>query len=1115
MTSSYDDSREQNYHGLRSLIEMERAHSENSRPLEEIAYVTMVRDEEDVIKENLEWHYSLGFRYFFIIDNRSRDYTRELIESFRVRTNAIVHLLIDYSEVNNQYKNFNAAFRFIETHYDHVQWMFPIDADEFLCPARPLWSIIQSVDSCVGSIIYPRIPYLPTSIESLSGNGKFFERLEYIYIDNPKTDLYRHYQFHPFDPPAPWDRKLGINIFNNKVAIRAHYGIRTVRGNHYIEGCYPDKKKNTPVWEFHPQSTFRWASGVELGLHLREFPYRSVAQIERKAKNRAKSRKADKKPATPIHEVGLTGQYEEFIANVVRSEKEGIRSPLPLHRFEAICPAEDNKKSRHQVNQRLSDFSRSRVQFLDVPWQGPNITEKHAAERIQQFVSLPANVVYVAAPWATLIDSIHRKSPEANRIRDSFFSQIRRNPEYSVVVTVCQHAYMLDYIDLFKGIGITDIFWSHMEKDTPRQIDGINLFPFPLYPVNVSENRSSPRQASSKDKRWLASFVGASAKPWYKNNFRDQMANALKDDPRIKIELRDTWHFDNSVYGPLGVDLAKADDAAQSAKAAEYVKALEDSVFCLCPSGVGANTIRLWEAIESACVPIVISGQWCPPGDERLWEDACIFSSEDNTDINSLLQELEDLAGARDLYEKRQSVKQLRLLYGRDNFVNDLHIFLQSAGAKEYGSSRGLEWLSRVQFDQSNRKYLRTAAVSLNSYIFMGDPALVSHINSNTLARKKVDQLSDRLGKDDPNALMLGEALKSGIHASPFSRIGNYKKRPKHRVCLEGAHSNRTIFAYKPFRDILQGTIDVVHEQEHADWHITGFSKDFYDEIAEDSSTLSKLETLRLGVISEEPLWDTLWTRSPEKKELELPNGVSLRQWNSINSDFLQFKKIPYFILTDYSYSAVYAGCFNKFLSFDKEKLLEYWRTRPSAAAFVAEYRMGDKYKAAWSNQSIVGLSSYRTEVAIEVMNSDSSAVCFGAGWGGSGRRQSRTNWHLDKLARLSEEVRFCSAIENTLHPYYLTEKLFDAFAIGAIPIVYAADNSLLFELIDERAVLNLYCCSPQEAAKRVDEFEFTSEVAGAWLHSLCNLNSLMTDITELKNERKRFADKALDFLEL
>ena len=1115
MTSSYDDSREQNYHGLRSLIELECAHPQNSRPLNEVAYVTMVRDEEDVIEENLEWHYGLGFRYFFIIDNRSKDLTRELIDSFRVRTDAIVHLLIDYSEVNNQYKNFNAAFRFIETHYDHVQWIFPIDADEFLCSVRPLWKIVQSVDSCVGSIIYPRIPYFPTTIESLSGNGKFFERLDHIYIDNPQTELYRHYQFHPFDPPAPWDRKLGINIFNNKVAIRAHYGIRTVRGNHYIEGCYPDKKKRRPVWEFYPQSSFKWASGVDLGLHLREFPYRSVAQIERKARNRAKSRKADKKPATPIHEVALTGQYEEFISNVVRSEKEGIWSPLPLQRCRTICPVEEDKKPRHHVNLRLRKFSDSCVEFPDVPWQRPNVTEKHAAERIQQFVSLPPNVVYVAAPWATLIDAIHRKSPEADRIRSSFFSQIRRNPEHSVVVTVCQHAYMLDYIDLFKQVGVTDIFWSHMERGTPRKIDGINLFPFPLYPVNVSENRSSSQQENSKDKLWLASFVGASSKPWYKNNFRDQMANALKDDPRVKIKLRDAWHFDNNVYGQLGVDLPRADDKAQTAKKVEYVKALEESHFCLCPSGVGANTIRLWEAIESACIPVVISGQWRPPGDERLWEDGCIFTNESNADIHALLQELEDLACSRELHEKRLSVKQLSLLYGPDNFVNDLHVFLQGAGTKQYGSSRGVEWLSRMQLDRMSRKDLRTAAISLNSYILLRDPALAGRIKSNELTWKDVGQLVERLGKDDPIGLMLGEALERRNTEFRHCGIGDYKKRPRYKVCLNSPHSNRTIFAYKPFQDILRDKMEVVDKQDHADWHITGFSKDFYDAIAEDSGLLSKFGKLRLGVISEEPLWDTLWTRSPEKEELELPNGVSLKQWNSINSEFLKFEKIPYFILTDYSYSAIYAGCFNKFLTFSENKVLEYWRTRPSGAAFVAEYRVGDKYKSTWSNGEIAGLSSYRTEVAIEVMKSNSSTVCFGSGWQGGGKRQSRTNWHLDKLARLSEEVRFCSAIENTLHPYYLTEKLFDAFAIGAIPIVYAANNSLLFNLIDERAVLNLYRCSPQEAAKRINEFEFTPEIAGAWLHSLGNLNSLMTDITELRNERKMFADKAMEFLEV
>lgn len=43
----------------------------------------MVKDEEDVIFENLVWHFCVGFRKFIIVDNNSTDKTRILIEKFQ------------------------------------------------------------------------------------------------------------------------------------------------------------------------------------------------------------------------------------------------------------------------------------------------------------------------------------------------------------------------------------------------------------------------------------------------------------------------------------------------------------------------------------------------------------------------------------------------------------------------------------------------------------------------------------------------------------------------------------------------------------------------------------------------------------------------------------------------------------------------------------------------------------------------------------------------------------------------------------------------------------------------------------------------------------------------
>jgi hypothetical protein len=42
---------------------------------------------------------------------------------------------------------------------------------------------------------------------------------------------------------------------------------------------------------------------------------------------------------------------------------------------------------------------------------------------------------------------------------------------------------------------------------------------------------------------------------------------------------------------------------------------MEETVYCLCPSGSGPNSIRLWEAIEFGCVPVLLSSKLELPQD--------------------------------------------------------------------------------------------------------------------------------------------------------------------------------------------------------------------------------------------------------------------------------------------------------------------------------------------------------------------------------------------------------------------------------------------------------------------------------------------------------------------
>ena len=76
-----------------------------------------------------------------------------------------------------------------------------------------------------------------------------------------------------------------------------------------------------------------------------------------------------------------------------------------------------------------------------------------------------------------------------------------------------------------------------------------------------------------------------------------------------------------------------------------YVQSLSESCFVLCPRGVGCGTVRLFETMRAARVPVVISDAWVPtPGPD--W-DACSLRVRES-EIDALPALLEDSRGRAD-----------------------------------------------------------------------------------------------------------------------------------------------------------------------------------------------------------------------------------------------------------------------------------------------------------------------------------------------------------------------------------------------------------------------------------------------------------------------------------
>lgn len=337
--------------------------------------------------------------------------------------------------------------------------------------------------------------------------------------------------------------------------------------------------------------------------------------------------------------------------------------------------------------------------IYDNDWQFPAITEKYAFQKIKEFGIFDSNVdcEYVAFPWATIIDLLNTGKPKGKELK-SILSRLKCEIQPGkIVVTVCQHILMLKFQSLFEELGITDVFWAHAVKGQTNfpNYPNIRIHSFPLYPVQaaVAEN------FSSLNRDILYSFVGARANKWYLTESRNMILDLLSSDKDGFVIGRDQWHYNKIVYDlQISETGSTKDEKLIDNDASEQFKAiLSRSIFSLCPSGSGPNSIRLWESIGLGSIPVILADTYLPPGNEDLWHEAVVYCGENVEDIIRLPNQLSLIAKDTELLaRKRHAMKQLWMLYGPDCFVYDIMKFLLSKNELQ-ASSRGLFFQFDIQ----------------------------------------------------------------------------------------------------------------------------------------------------------------------------------------------------------------------------------------------------------------------------------------------------------------------------------------------------------------------------------------------------------------------------------
>lgn len=199
----------------------------------------LVRDEEDIVRANLDFHLDRGVDFVIATDNRSEDGTVAVLEEYRRR--GVVHLIHEADDDYAQGRWVTRMARLAATDFG-ADWVINNDADEFWWPLDgDLRSVLQSVPPDVDAVLVPRYNFV---VPAEAADGPFQRRMTVRYAM-------------PFDP-------IKQGPIQPKMAHRAHADASVLQGNHDVQ--WPG----------------RGAVADRVAIEILHFPIRTLAQFENK-----------------------------------------------------------------------------------------------------------------------------------------------------------------------------------------------------------------------------------------------------------------------------------------------------------------------------------------------------------------------------------------------------------------------------------------------------------------------------------------------------------------------------------------------------------------------------------------------------------------------------------------------------------------------------------------------------------------------------------------------------------------------------------------------------------------------------------------------------------------
>jgi hypothetical protein len=289
-----------------------------------LAMTLIVRDEADIIEDNLRYHRAQGVDFFIVLDNGSSDGTVDILERYE-RTGILTLLHRPGNMLTIQRKGNTEIARL--AHEMGADWVFHNDADEFWWPFDGnLKETFERIPENQGVVLIPRTEFIPRP----DGPGSFAERLtirESRFRRPPKTAHRTHpgiklWTAHPIDLWVKREAPPRSGLVG-KPSLR-------------VEAKHKEEQELDLVL------------APEFPIGALHFPLRSFAQYQKKIAIADHNKMWDRNEETrALHDAYRSGRLEEVFAGLVLGDEtvetglaEGwLVEDTDLRDYLLACPA--------------------------------------------------------------------------------------------------------------------------------------------------------------------------------------------------------------------------------------------------------------------------------------------------------------------------------------------------------------------------------------------------------------------------------------------------------------------------------------------------------------------------------------------------------------------------------------------------------------------------------------------------------------------------------------------------------------------------------------------------------------------------------------------------------